>query len=124
MYVVNNLLQYVLSTGKIEVSISALVSHASMKDTDGIRFENPADGQNDHPKPLAQGGLPPEEKLIIFMVLMSILDLAKEYLDHVARSRGYVSDTQLADVATASSQTLRDSFPLHKGAESVAALHL
>ncbi|KAG5810628.1 hypothetical protein H9Q71_005366 [Fusarium xylarioides] len=77
-----------------------------------------------YPKPPAQGGFPPEEKVISFMVLMNTLDLAKEYLERVASSRGCVSEAQHADVATPSTQTLRDSFPFHRDAESVAnALH-
>ncbi|KAK2673715.1 Conserved oligomeric Golgi complex, subunit 4 [Fusarium oxysporum f. sp. vasinfectum] len=76
-----------------------------------------------YPKPLIQGGFPPEDKIISFMVLMSTLDMAKEYLDRVISSKGYFPKSQ-GDLAGPSTQPLKDSFPFGRDAELVAnALH-
>ncbi|KAF5710234.1 conserved oligomeric golgi complex component 4 [Fusarium mundagurra] len=124
MYVVDNLLQHVLSTGNREVAVSVILAMGRVLESDFIRIIHRRMRDECYPKPPAQGGFPPEEKVISFMVLMNTLDVAKEYLERVASSRGYVSETQRASVATPTTQTLRDSFPFHKDAESVAnALH-
>ncbi|KAG5828431.1 hypothetical protein H9Q74_001527 [Fusarium xylarioides] len=124
MYVVDNLLQHVLSTGNREVAVSVTLAISRVLESDFIGIIHRRMRDECYPKPPAQGGFPPEEKVISFMVLMNTLDLAKEYLERVASSRGCVSEAQHADVATPSTQTLRDSFPFHRDAESVAnALH-
>ncbi|KAF5551835.1 conserved oligomeric golgi complex component 4 [Fusarium phyllophilum] len=124
MYVVDNLLQHILSTGNREVVVSVTLAISRVLESDFIGIIHRRMRDECYPKPPAQGGFPPEEKVISFMALMNTLDLAKEYLKRVASSRCYVSETQRAGVAAPTTQTLRDSFPFHKDAELVAnALH-
>jgi hypothetical protein len=122
---VHNLLKHVLSSGnrKAAVSVALVISRVLESYFIGIIHRCMRD--ECYPKPLPQGGLPPEEKILSFIVLMNTLDSVTEYLERVTSSRGYVSETQRADVATAFSQTLRDSFQFHRDAASVAnALHI
>ncbi|KAF5703088.1 conserved oligomeric golgi complex component 4 [Fusarium globosum] len=120
MYVVDNLLQHVLSTGNREVTVSATSAISRVLESDfiGIIHRRMKDGC--YPKAAAQGGFPREEKVISFMVLMNTLDMAKEYLDRILTSKGYVSETQGADVAISSTQTLKDPFTFVRDAEMVA----
>ncbi|KAF5565988.1 conserved oligomeric golgi complex component 4 [Fusarium napiforme] len=124
MYVVDNLLQRVLSTGNRELAVSVVLAISRVLESDFIGIIHRRMRHECYPKSPAQGGFPPEEKVVSFMILMNTLDLAKEYLERIASSRGYVSETQRVGVATASTQTLRDSFPFHRDADSVAdSLH-
>ncbi|CCT70372.1 related to conserved oligomeric golgi complex component 4 [Fusarium fujikuroi IMI 58289] len=120
MYVVDNLLQHVLSTGNREVTVSATSAISRVLESDFIGIIHRRMKDECYPKAAAQGGFPREEKVISFMVLMNTLDMAKEYLDRILTSRGYVSEAQGADVAISSTRTLNDSFTFGRDAEMVA----
>ncbi|KAG7412917.1 Conserved oligomeric Golgi complex subunit 4 [Fusarium oxysporum f. sp. rapae] len=107
MYVVDNLLQHILSTGNREVTVYIISAISRVLESDFIGIIHRRMKDECYPKPPAQGGFPPEEKDISFVVLMNTLDLAKEYLDRITNSKGYVSETQRADVVTPSTQTQR-----------------
>ncbi|KAF4434794.1 conserved oligomeric golgi complex component 4 [Fusarium acutatum] len=120
MYVVDNLLQHVLSRGNREIAVSVTLAISRVHEADFIGIIHRLMRDECYPKPPAQGGFPPGEKVISFIVLMNSLDLAKEYLERVASSRGYASETQRAGVAAPTTQTLRDSLTFYRDAESVA----
>ncbi|KAH7168520.1 COG4 transport protein-domain-containing protein [Fusarium sp. MPI-SDFR-AT-0072] len=104
MYVVDNLLQHILSTGNREVTVYIISAISRVLESDFIGIIHRRMKDECYPKPPAQGGFPPEEKDISFVVLMNTLDLAKEYLDRITNSK--------------------DSFPSHRDAKSAAnALH-
>ncbi|KAF5621911.1 conserved oligomeric golgi complex component 4 [Fusarium sp. NRRL 52700] len=120
MYVVDNLLQHILATGNREVAVSVTLSLSRILESDFIGIIHRRMKDECYPKPPVHGGFPEEEKVISFMVLMNTLDMAKEYLKRILNSRGYVSETQRADMATPFTQTLKDSFPFGNDAELVA----
>lgn len=123
MYVVDNLLQHILSTGNREVTVYIISAISRVLELDFIGIIHRRMRDQCYPKPLIQGGFPPEDKIISFMVLMSTLDMAKEYLDRVISSKGYFPKSQ-GDLAGPSTQPLKDSFPFGRDAELVAnALH-
>ncbi|QKD56349.2 COG4 transport protein-domain-containing protein [Fusarium oxysporum Fo47] len=123
MYVVDNLLQHILSTGNREVTVYIISAISRVLESDFIGIIHRRMRDQCYPKPLIQGGFPPEDKIISFMVLMSTLDMAKEYLDRVISSKGYFPKSQ-GDLAGPSTQPLKDSFPFGRDAELVAnALH-
>ncbi|KAF5644183.1 conserved oligomeric golgi complex component 4 [Fusarium tjaetaba] len=119
IYVVDNLIQHVISTGNRELAVSVMLAISRVLESDFIGIIHRRMRDECYPKPPAQGGFPPEEKVLSFMILMNTLDLAKEYIERIASSRGYVSETQRVGVATASTQTLRDSFPFLRDADSL-----
>ncbi|ENH62080.1 Oligomeric Golgi complex subunit 4 [Fusarium oxysporum f. sp. cubense race 1] len=123
MYVVDNLLQHILSTGNREVTVYIISAISRVLELDFIGIIHRRMRDQCYHKPLIQGGFPPEDKIISFMVLMSTLDMAKEYLDRVISSKGYFPKSQ-GDLAGPSTQPLKDSFPFGRDAELVAnALH-
>ncbi|RYC88081.1 hypothetical protein BFJ63_vAg9104 [Fusarium oxysporum f. sp. narcissi] len=123
MYVVDNLLQHILSTGNREVTVYIISAISRVLESDFIGIIHRRMRDQCYPKPLIQGGFPPEDKIISFMVLMSTLDMAKEYLDRVISSKGYFPKSQ-GDLAGPSTQPLKASFPFGRDAELVAnALH-
>ncbi|TVY61887.1 Conserved oligomeric Golgi complex subunit 4 [Fusarium oxysporum f. sp. cubense] len=123
MYVVDNLLQHILSTGNREVTVYIISAISRVLELDFIGIIHRRMRDQCYPKPLIQGGFPLEDKIISFMVLMSTLDMAKEYLDRVISSKGYFPKSQ-GDLAGPSIQPLKDSFPFGRDAELVAnALH-
>ncbi|KAF5254195.1 hypothetical protein FANTH_1077 [Fusarium anthophilum] len=119
MYVVDNLLQHVLSTGNREVAVSVTLAISRVLESDFTAIIHRRMKDECYPKAPAQGGFSQEEKSVSFMVLMNTLDMAKEYLDRVLSSRGHISETRPADLAP-STQTLKDSFPFGRDAELVA----
>ncbi|KAF4944189.1 hypothetical protein FGADI_12862 [Fusarium gaditjirri] len=123
MYVVDNLLQHVMSTGNREVAVSVTLVIGRVLESDFIGIIHRRMRDESYPKPRVQGGFPPEDKIISFMVLTNTLDMAKEYLDSIVSARGCFSETQ-RDMTGTSSQTLKDTFPFGKDSEMVAnALH-
>ncbi|CVK91198.1 related to conserved oligomeric golgi complex component 4 [Fusarium mangiferae] len=100
MYVVDNLLQHILSTGNREVTVSTTSAISRVLESDFIGIIHRRMKDECYPKAAAQGGFPREEKVISFM--------------------GYVSETQGADMAISSTQTLKDSFTFGRDAEMVA----
>ncbi|KAF5972450.1 conserved oligomeric golgi complex component 4 [Fusarium bulbicola] len=119
MYVVDNLLQHVMSTANREVVVSVTLAIGRVLESDFIGIIHRRMRDESYPKPQVQGGFPPEDKIISFMVLINSLDMAKEYLDRVISSRGCFSETQ-HDMGGLSSQTLKDSFPFDRDAELIA----
>ncbi|KAF9762837.1 hypothetical protein IL306_003305 [Fusarium sp. DS 682] len=123
IYVLDNILQRVLFTGNREVVISITLAINRVLESDFIGIIHRR-MEESYPKPLVLGGFPAEDKIISFMVLINSLDMAKEYLGHVIRSRGSVSEPQSADMAGVPSETLDDSFPFEMDTERVTnALH-
>ncbi|KAF5611168.1 conserved oligomeric golgi complex component 4 [Fusarium subglutinans] len=119
MYVVDNLLQHVLSTGDIEAAVSVTLAISRVLESDFIAIIHRRMKDECYPKAPAQGRFPQEEKIISFMILMNTLDMAKEYLSRVLSSRGGISETRPVDMAPFT-QTLKDSFPFGRDAELVA----
>ncbi|KAG6998336.1 Conserved oligomeric Golgi complex subunit 4 [Fusarium oxysporum f. sp. conglutinans] len=86
MYVVDNLLQHILSTGNREVTVYIISAISRVLELDFIGIIHRRMRDQCYPKPLIQGGFPPEDKIISFMVLMSTLDMAKEDAELVANA--------------------------------------
>ncbi|KAF4345660.1 conserved oligomeric golgi complex component 4 [Fusarium beomiforme] len=109
------ILQVVDDLIEVVVSITMAVGRVLESDFIGIIHRRM---EESYPKPLVQDRFPAEDRIISFMVLINTLDMAKEYLDRIIRSK-VSSVTQRTDMAGPFLQTLKDPFPFDRDAELV-----
>ncbi|PHH59013.1 hypothetical protein CDD81_3939 [Ophiocordyceps australis] len=87
MYIVNTVLDKCLSTRQREIIASVLPTVGRVLSSDFIGMIQRKMRDESYPKPIVQGGFPPEEKIIQFIVLVNSLDMANEYLDRIISTR-------------------------------------
>jgi conserved oligomeric Golgi complex subunit 4 len=83
MYIVNAVIQKTLSTHQREAVGSVLPTVGRVLGSDFVGMVQRKMRDESYPKPLVQGGLPPEDKVIAFIVLINSLDMANEYLERI-----------------------------------------
>jgi len=87
MYIVNTVLQRSLSTSQREVVASAIPTIGRVLGTDFVGMIQRKMRDECYPKPVIQGGFPPEDKIISFIVLINSLDVANDYIARIVSSR-------------------------------------
>ncbi|PMD15959.1 COG4-domain-containing protein [Hyaloscypha hepaticicola] len=87
MYIVNTVLQRSLSTSQREVVASAIPTIGRVLGTDFVGMIQRKMRDECYPKPVIQGGFPPEDKIISFTVLINSLDVANDYIARIVSSR-------------------------------------
>jgi len=87
MYIVNTVLQRSLSTSQREVAASALPAVGRVLGTDFVGMLQRKMRDECYPKPVIQGGFPPEDKIIAFIVLINSLDVASDYIARIVSAR-------------------------------------
>ncbi|KAI1478898.1 COG4-domain-containing protein [Daldinia eschscholtzii] len=110
MYIVSTIIQKALSTAQRDVAASVIPDVGRVLGSDFIGMVQRRMRDESYPQPTVQGGLPPENKIISFIVLINSLDVAKEYLDRIITSQLGTSPDQQPNGATDSSP-LAASFP-------------
>lgn len=70
-----------------------------------------------YPRPAVAGGLPPEDKVVGFIVLINNLDVAVEYIKRIVHGHLDVVD----DASKRKTRSLVDLFPMGKEAQAVRA---
>ncbi|ROT36861.1 calcium-transporting P [Sodiomyces alkalinus F11] len=113
MYVVNAVLDKSLSTAQRDVMGSVVPIIGRVLESDFVGMVQRKMRDESYPKPLVQGGFPPEDKIIQFIVLINSLDTANEYLARIISSRRGTS--------TGTGAPLRESFPFDKDVTFVSA---
>lgn len=108
MYIVNQVLQRTLATSQRAVVSSVVPMVSQILGTDFIGMIQRKMRDESYPKPVIQGGLPPEDKVIAFLVLINNLDVANDYIRRIVQqqlggspegSNGHqVSKSQLHDL--------------------------
>lgn len=87
MYIVNTVLQRSLSTSLREVIASVVPTISRVLGSDFIGMIQRKMRDESYPKAAVQGGFPPEDKIIAFIVLINSLDLAADYISRIVTSR-------------------------------------
>ncbi|KAI9048298.1 hypothetical protein LZ554_008093 [Drepanopeziza brunnea f. sp. 'monogermtubi'] len=87
MYIVNTVLQRSLSTSLREVIGSVVPTISRVLGSDFIGMIQRKMRDESYPKAAVQGGFPPEDKIIAFIVLINSLDLATDYLSRIVTGR-------------------------------------
>lgn len=87
MYIVNAVIQRSMSTSQRDVIGSAVSAIDRVLSADFIGMIQRKMRDESYPKALVQGGFPPEDKIIQFIVLINSLDMANEYLHRIISGR-------------------------------------
>ncbi|KAH8676505.1 hypothetical protein BGZ60DRAFT_468461 [Tricladium varicosporioides] len=87
MYIVNTVLQRSLSTSQRDVVSSVVPTIGRVLGSDFVGMIQRKMRDESYPKPVIQGGFPPEDKIISFIVLINSLDVANDYISRIVSSR-------------------------------------
>ncbi|KAJ6446034.1 Leo1-like protein [Purpureocillium lavendulum] len=122
MYIANNVIQKTLSTSQRDVIAAVLPTVGRVLESDFVGMMQRKMRDESYPKAIIQGGFPPEDKIIQFIVLINSLDVANEYLQRIIGGRIVAVEGQTGVVTLHPS--LKDSFPFDRDVGLVAkALH-
>jgi hypothetical protein len=83
MYIVNAVIKKSLSTAQRDVVSSVIPAVGRVLGSDFVVMMQRKMRDESYPKPAVQGGFPPEDKIISFIVLINSLDMANEYLARI-----------------------------------------
>ena len=108
MYIVNQVLQRTLATSQRAVVSSVVPTVSLILGSDFIGMIQRKMRDESYPKPVIQGGLPPEDKVIAFLVLINNLDIANDYIGRIVQQQ--LSKQAHGDDEAAKSP-LHDLFP-------------
>lgn len=118
MYIMNSTIQKCISTSQRDVASSVIPTIGRILTDDFIGMIQRKMRDETYPKPVIQGGFPPEDKIIQFIVLINSLDTANQYLNRIIEGRISLSeentDTAIPGVG------LKESFSFDKDALMVA----
>ncbi|KAM3461669.1 hypothetical protein NHJ6243_004751 [Beauveria neobassiana] len=92
MYIMNSTIQKSISTSQRDVASNVIPSIERILSADFIGMIQRKMRDETYPKPVIQGGFPPEDKIVQFIVLINSLDTANRYLDRIIEGRITLSE--------------------------------
>ncbi|KAK4234971.1 COG4 transport protein-domain-containing protein [Achaetomium macrosporum] len=121
MYIVNTVIQRSISTSQRGVVDSVIATISSILGADFVGMIQRKMRHESYPRATVQGNLPPEDRIISFIVLINSLDMANEYLARIV-SNFLQSPEQHPNGTGVPSHTrpLQDAFPFKNEAAEVA----
>ncbi|KAI5859742.1 COG4 transport protein-domain-containing protein [Durotheca rogersii] len=117
IFIINRVIQRSLPTSQREVITSVVLAMDRVLSSDFVGMIQRKMRDEFYPRPLIQGGFPPEDKIIAFIVLINSLDTANEYL---ARIMSDLSASPGKPDGVSHSSPLRSAFPFGRDLGSVA----
>lgn len=108
MYIVNQVLQRTLATSQRAIVASVVPTVSQILGSDFIGMIQRKMRDESYPKPVIQGGLPPEDKVISFLVLINNLDIGNDYIKRIVQQQ---LGTQSQGDQEAIKSPLHDLFP-------------
>ncbi|KAI6785832.1 uncharacterized protein J7T54_006171 [Emericellopsis cladophorae] len=118
MYIVNAVIQKSISTSQRDIIASVVPTIGRVLSSDFVGMIQRKMRDESYPKPIVQGGFPPEDKIIQFIVLINSLDMANEYLSRIIQGGLGVNDGAVDGVPTQG--PLKDAFPFERDVAFVA----
>lgn len=115
MYIVNAMMEKSISTSQRDIIASVVPTIGRILGADFVGMIQRKMRDESYPRPVIQGGFPPEDKIIQFIVLINSLDMANEYLSRIIQGR-----TGIVDGAASGHGLLQDSFPFERDVTFVA----
>ncbi|KAJ8120029.1 hypothetical protein ONZ43_g3156 [Nemania bipapillata] len=94
MYIVSAVIQRAISTSQREVVSHVVTTSSRVLDSDFIKMMHQKMEDESYLRPVVQGGLPPEDKIVAFIVLINSLDVSNEYLARIITTRLGISPDQ------------------------------
>ena len=123
MYIVSTVLQKSMSTSQKEVVVSVIPAVGRVLGSDFIGMVQRKMRDESYPKSIVQGGFPPEDRIVSFIVLINSLDVSNEYLARIIATR-LGTETDEPNGAASHPSALTTSFPFESDAKFVTtALH-
>lgn len=118
MYIMNSTIQKSISTSQRDVASNVIPLIERILSADFIGMIQRKMRDETYPKPIIQGGFPPEDKIVQFIVLINSLDTANQYLNRIIEGRISHSEEN-PDIAMPGAG-LKESFSFEKDAVMVA----
>ncbi|KAF3762322.1 COG4-domain-containing protein [Cryphonectria parasitica EP155] len=119
MYIVNTVIQKTLSTSQRDAVASVLQTVGRVLGSDFVGMVQRKMRDESYPKPVVQGGFPPEDKIIAFIVLINSLETSNEYLERIINT---FLGTSLERTNGAGPQpALQDTFPFEHDVANVSS---
>ncbi|KAI0817608.1 COG4 transport protein-domain-containing protein [Xylaria sp. FL0064] len=87
MYIVSAVIQRSISTSQREVVSHVISSSGRVLESDFIKMMHQKMQNESYPRATVQGGIPPEDKIVAFVVLINSLDVSNEYLARIITTR-------------------------------------
>ncbi|KAI1430068.1 COG4 transport protein-domain-containing protein [Xylaria sp. FL1777] len=87
MYIVSAVIQRSISTSQREVVSHVISSSGRVLESDFIKMMHQKMQNESYPRAAVQGGMPPEDKIVAFIVLINSLDVSNEYLARIITTR-------------------------------------
>ncbi|KAI0523719.1 COG4 transport protein-domain-containing protein [Xylaria bambusicola] len=87
MYIVSAVIQRSISTSQREVVSHVVSSSGRVLESDFIKMMHQKMQNESYPRAAVQGGMPPEDKIVAFIVLINSLDVSNEYLARIIATR-------------------------------------
>jgi hypothetical protein len=110
MYIVNQVMQRSLATSQRAIIGSVIPAVGRVLGSDFIGMIQRKMKDESYPKPVIQGGLPPEDKVIAFLVLINNLDIANDYIKRIIETQLGPNPQPTTDT-TPQKSPLQDLFP-------------
>lgn len=111
MYIVNQVLQRSLATSQRAVVSSVVPTIGRVLGSDFVGMIQRKMRDESYPKPVIQGGLPPGDKVIAFLVLINNLDIATDYIKRIVETQVGTQKQVAGDEPSNSNAPLNDLFP-------------
>ncbi|KAF2263945.1 golgi transport complex subunit Cog4 [Lojkania enalia] len=112
MYIVNQVLQRSLATSQRAIVASIIPTVGQILGSDFVGMIQRKMRDESYPKPLIQGGLPPEDKVIAFLVLINNLDVANDYIRRIIETQlGTPTQPSTNGEDTSPTSPFHDLFP-------------
>lgn len=118
MYMVNTVVQRSVSTSQRDIMSATVSAIERVLTADFIGMIQRKMRDESYPKAIVQGGFPPEEKIVQFIVLINSLDMANQYLGRIMSSRVVPPEDRSGPALP--TEALQSSFPFEKDAVFVA----
>lgn len=123
MYIVNAVVQRSLATSQRAVVAGVVPTVGRVLGSDFVGMIQRKMRDESYPKPAVQGGLPPEDKIIAFLVLINNLDIGMDYIKRIVQSQLGTEPTadpsNGADGGAGTSTPIADVFLFDQDAEFV-----
>ena len=87
MYIVSAVIQRSISTSQREVVSHVVSSSGRVLESDFIKMMHQKMQNESYPRAAVQGGMPPEDKIVAFIVLINSLDVSNDYLARIIATR-------------------------------------
>lgn len=119
MYMVRQVLSRALATSQAGLVIATAASVGRVLGSDFIGMIQRKMRDESYPKAAIQGSMPPEDKVLTFLVLMNNLDVATSYIRRIVHEHLPEESPSQTNGHTSAPRPLTDLFPLGKDAVAV-----